>query len=191
MQACLTQWPSPRPRKQGIAPKSQQPKQIRVSGHLTVTGDGRADPPAAEEGPQQGCERWDLSGSARGPRQDQGWEEGARGGALPLTCSSLAGDSATPPRAGTQSCFYLGLEEGERKAAVARLPPGGSRLTSLHRTKVPAPCPPLQTLYKCPVIPSTCQIQFILGNFRDTSDLVNRLEFYSSYTICSVTGHGP
>ena len=96
----------------------------------------------------------------RGPRQDQGQEEGARGGALLLTCSCLAGDSATPPWAGTQSCFSLGLEERERKAAAARLPPGGSRQTSLHQTKVPAPCPSLQTLYKCPVSPSICQIQF-------------------------------
>lgn len=90
--------------------------------------------------------------------------------------------------------LFSGAEERERKAAVARLPPGGSRLASLCPTKLPAPCPSLQTLYKCPLSPSICQIQlflFFLGNFRDTSDLVNRLEFYSSYPVCSVTVHGP
>ena len=103
------------------------------------------------------------------------------------------GDSLTPhPQVVTYSCFHfsLGLEERERKAAVARLP-GGSWLTSLCPTKVLAPCPSLQTLDRCPVIPAICQIQFFLGNFRDTSYLVKRLEFYSSYSVCSVTGHGP
>ena len=66
VQACLTPWPSPRPRKQGIAPKSQQPKQMSLrASHCDWWRE--SGPSCSGRGPPTGLWALGPEGLRKGP----------------------------------------------------------------------------------------------------------------------------